>query len=169
MHTTDKMLDCPRCKESFPDRYTYKEHQQTHVGEKLPKTFKCTLCSSAYVTSPRLQAHILTHTNQQPVIRFFLAFYSLIIIFIFKDSTFSGNFQLSNEIKLEDTSSESIISNESGIIADTSFDKSTLNQQQQQFINFEANQAIASFVGIYPNADAQSAFMDASTPGGQLY
>lgn len=64
LHTSDKMLTCKRCDQSFPDRYQFKLHLKTHEGEKC---FKCDLCSYASVSARHLESHMLIHTDQKPV------------------------------------------------------------------------------------------------------
>ncbi|KAJ6220840.1 hypothetical protein RDWZM_006652 [Blomia tropicalis] len=63
LHSSDKMLTCKRCDQSFPDRYQYKLHWKTHEGEKC---FKCDLCNYASVSARHLESHMLIHTNQKP-------------------------------------------------------------------------------------------------------
>ncbi|KAJ6220842.1 hypothetical protein RDWZM_006654 [Blomia tropicalis] len=63
LHTSDKMLTCKRCDQSFPDRYQFKLHLKTHEGEKC---FKCDLCNYASVSARHLESHMLIHTDQKP-------------------------------------------------------------------------------------------------------
>ncbi|KAI7697255.1 hypothetical protein SSS_07115 [Sarcoptes scabiei] len=63
LHTSDKMLTCKRCDQSFPDRYQFKLHLKTHEGEKC---FKCDLCTYASVSARHLESHMLIHTDQKP-------------------------------------------------------------------------------------------------------
>lgn len=84
LHTADKPLNCKRCDQSFPDRYTYKVkifvifhdfapknnfllffqlHLKTHDGEKC---FKCDLCPYASISARHLESHLLIHTDQKP-------------------------------------------------------------------------------------------------------
>lgn len=64
LHTSDKMLTCKRCDQSFPDRYQFKTHLKTHEGEKC---FKCDLCNYASTSARHLESHMLIHTDQKPV------------------------------------------------------------------------------------------------------
>ena len=64
LHTSDKLLSCKRCDQSFPDRYHFKMHLKTHEGEKC---FKCDLCNYASVSARHLESHMLIHTDQKPV------------------------------------------------------------------------------------------------------
>ncbi|XP_054160506.1 transcriptional repressor CTCF-like [Oppia nitens] len=63
LHTSDKLLSCKRCDQSFPDRYHFKLHLKTHEGEKC---FKCDLCNYASVSARHLESHMLIHTDQKP-------------------------------------------------------------------------------------------------------
>ena len=63
LHTSDKLLTCRRCDQSFPDRYHFKMHLKTHEGEKC---FKCDLCTYASVSQRHLESHMLIHTDQKP-------------------------------------------------------------------------------------------------------
>ena len=51
LHTSEKPLVCKRCDQSFPDRYSFKQHLKTHEGEKC---FKCDLCNYASVSARHL-------------------------------------------------------------------------------------------------------------------
>lgn len=63
LHTSDRLLTCKRCDQSFPDRYHFKLHLKTHEGEKC---FKCDLCNYASVSARHLESHMLIHTDQKP-------------------------------------------------------------------------------------------------------
>ena len=64
LHTSDKMLTCKRCDQSFPDRYQFKLHLKTHEGQNC---YKCDLCNYASVSARHLESHMLIHTDQKPV------------------------------------------------------------------------------------------------------
>lgn len=47
----------------FPSRYTFKQHNKSHEGEKC---FKCELCPYASTSARHLESHMLVHTEQKP-------------------------------------------------------------------------------------------------------
>ena len=63
LHTSEKPLVCKRCDQTFPDRYSFKQHLKTHEGEKC---FKCDLCNYASVSARHLESHMLIHTDKKP-------------------------------------------------------------------------------------------------------
>jgi len=63
LHTSEKPMTCKRCDQSFPDRYTFKQHLKSHDGEKC---FKCDLCNYASISARHLESHMLIHTDQKP-------------------------------------------------------------------------------------------------------
>jgi len=63
LHTSEKPLICKRCDQTFPDRYSFKQHLKTHEGEKC---FKCDLCNYASVSARHLESHMLIHTDKKP-------------------------------------------------------------------------------------------------------
>lgn len=44
-------------------RYTFKQHNKSHEGEKC---FKCDLCPYASTSARHLESHMLVHTEQKP-------------------------------------------------------------------------------------------------------
>lgn len=47
----------------FLFRYTFKQHNKSHEGEKC---FKCELCPYASTSARHLESHMLVHTEQKP-------------------------------------------------------------------------------------------------------
>ncbi|XP_072936307.1 uncharacterized protein [Epargyreus clarus] len=62
LHFSDKPLECKRCGETFPDRYTWKMHNKTHEGEKC---YKCDFCSYTSTALRHLHSHMLIHSGEK--------------------------------------------------------------------------------------------------------
>lgn len=51
-------FDCELCEKKLSNKYTFKEHMNTHIGEKI---FTCQTCSKTFRTKTMLIVHIRIH------------------------------------------------------------------------------------------------------------